>query len=298
MPNAPIVLFAYNRPVHLQKTLESLKQNALAQASVLYIFLDGAKSQRDEAAVQAVYDVASQTTGFQQVIVEAQTQNLGLARSVIRGVSSVLTQHKKAVILEDDMICASDFLTFMNEALVKYEALAQVFSISGYSYPIDIPSTYPHEVWVSARASSWGWATWLDRWEQVDWEVKDFDTFIKNPVQRKAFNQHGMDLSWMLVRQQKGQIDSWAIRWTYAHFKHQAYCVFPCLSKIRNIGNDDSGTHSPTTQKYDTGLHAGMPQLLPLPSPDTAILQNLAQFFRSRWFRHYWREIRMSLGLI
>ncbi len=298
MPNAPIVLFAYNRPIHLQKTLESLKQNALAQASVLYIFLDGAKAQRDEAAVKAVLEVARQTTGFQQVIVDAQTQNLGLARSVIRGVSKVLAQHQRAIILEDDMVCASDFLAFMNEALQVYTTQPSVFSVSGYSYPITIPSSYQSGVWVSARASSWGWATWLDRWEQVDWEVKDFETFIKNPAQRKAFNQHGMDLSWMLVRQQKGQIDSWAIRWTYAHFKHQAYCVFPCLSKIRNIGNDDSGTHSPTTQKYDTGLHAGIPSLLPLPAPDATILRNLAQFFRSRWFRHYWREIRMSLGLV
>jgi hypothetical protein len=40
---SPIVLFAYLRPAHTQKTLDALANNALAKQSILYVFVDGLK---------------------------------------------------------------------------------------------------------------------------------------------------------------------------------------------------------------------------------------------------------------
>lgn len=38
---APIIVFAYDRPDHLSKTLAALAKNDLAPQSVLYIYSDG-----------------------------------------------------------------------------------------------------------------------------------------------------------------------------------------------------------------------------------------------------------------
>ena len=40
---APIILFAYNRPEHVRKTLVWLGENELADQSVLYVYCDGPK---------------------------------------------------------------------------------------------------------------------------------------------------------------------------------------------------------------------------------------------------------------
>ena len=61
MNTAPIIVFAYNRPDHLRKTLTWLGQNELANESTLYIFCDGPKpnaTAEQLAKVQAARKVA------------------------------------------------------------------------------------------------------------------------------------------------------------------------------------------------------------------------------------------------
>ena len=52
--NAPIVIFVYNRLKHTKALINSLEKNPEAKESVLYIFADGAKNDRDLFAVNEV----------------------------------------------------------------------------------------------------------------------------------------------------------------------------------------------------------------------------------------------------
>ena len=47
---APIIVFAYNRPDYLAKALTALAANREADQSKLFIFCDGPKLKKDEAA--------------------------------------------------------------------------------------------------------------------------------------------------------------------------------------------------------------------------------------------------------
>ncbi|MCS6820407.1 MAG: sugar transferase [Microscillaceae bacterium] len=282
---APVVIFAYNRPWHLQQTVEALQRNPLAAQSILWVFSDFAKTSQEIEKVKQVRKYIRSLNGFAELHIVEREKNWGLANSIITGVSEVLTLYGKAIVLEDDMICTTNFLQFMNDCLEKYADRSDIFSISGYSFPITIPKSYTKDVYLGLRASSWGWATWQDRWRKVDWDVKDFDEFIRNESWQKQFNAGGADLTAMLIRQQRKQIDSWAVRWCYAHFKHQAYCLYPVHSKIQNIGADFSGTHTPKTQKYAVKLQE-KPYLLPSELyPEPQILTNLKRFFRPSLWR-------------
>ncbi|OJJ23687.1 hypothetical protein BKI52_04870 [marine bacterium AO1-C] len=280
-PNlAPIVLFAYNRPWHLQQTVNALLKNPLAQESILYIFSDAAKDENSQALVTQVRSYIHKITGFKKVFIAEKAKNAGLAPSVIEGVTKVLEKHQKAIVLEDDMICSKDFLKFMNDCLDFYQNQQEIFSISGYTYPINIPTDYNDDVFIFPRASSWGWGTWLNRWEKADWEMEDYANFMKNKTAQKVFNQGGEDLTPMLIKQQKQRISSWAVRWSYTHYKHSGYCLFPIQSKIHNIGTDNSGVHTPNTQKFDTMLsHENLKLTLNL-TPHSKIYQHLQKFFQ------------------
>jgi glycosyltransferase involved in cell wall biosynthesis len=270
MALAPIVLFCYNRPNHLSETIEALKKNKLASESVLYVFADGANpnKENDVQKVQEVRTYLGKVTGFRQIIIECAKENRGLAPSVIDGVSKVINQYGKVIVLEDDILVSSDFLDFMNNALATYAANSSIYSVSGYSYLLEnLDINDP--VFLVKRASSWGWGTWQNRWESVDWELKTFDVFMKNKQQQNAFKDAGEDQLPMLVKQKRGVINSWAVRWAYHHFLQNAYCLVPKLSKVKNIGTDGSGTHFTTkTTRYSTELHTGKLQL------DTTITAN------------------------
>lgn len=241
---APIVLFTYKKLAPLKLTIKALQNNTLASKSELFIFSDGAKNESDKNEVNLVRDFLKEIDSFKKVTIIASDENKGLAKSIIEGVSSILKSHTSAIVLEDDLVTSSNFLDFMNEALIYYKEDSNIHSISGYTVPINKPNTYNYTNYFTKRASSWGWATWKNRWETVDWEVVDYPNFNKDKKQQKLFNKMGSDMTGMLVKQMNGDISSWAIRWCYDQFKKNQFTVFPIVSKIANIGFGENATHT------------------------------------------------------
>jgi len=242
---SPIILFVYNRPWHTEQTVEALKKNELAGESDLFIFSDGPKVENDEN-VKKVREYIKTINGFNSVTIIEREKNLGLANSVIAGVTEIVNKFGKVIVLEDDLVTSKYFLKFMNEALDFFKDRNDVFSISGHSYPpsiMKIPHSYKHDIYLSYRFGSWGWATWKDRWNKVDWEIKDYEQFKKDNKMKADFNRGGSDMSDMLISQMEGKIDSWAIRFDYAHFKNYCYNIRPVKSLVHNIGFDGSGVH-------------------------------------------------------
>lgn len=238
---APIVLFTYKRLDTLRQCVAALQQNYLAGDSELFIFSDAAKRESEKIEVESVRNELKLIRGFKKVTIYETPYNKGLANSIIDGVTQVINTYKKVIVLEDDLVASGNFLCFMNKALDYYEYIEKVFSISGYTIPID---NAKDDVYFTRRSSSWGWATWKDRWEKVDWELNDYIQWNKSPVNRKSFNKMGSDMSKMLKDQMTGKIDSWAIRWCYNQFLRHQYTVYPTLSKIINIGTDANATHT------------------------------------------------------
>ena len=281
LPLAPICLFVYARADLTRQTVESLLVNPLASASTLHVFCDGPRPGA-RAKVQAVRDYVHSIRGFAKVVVHERRRNLGLAKSIITGVTEVLRQHDRVIVLEDDLHLSRGFLDFMNQSLQAYAAQPKVMGVSGYAFPIDHGPQPAHDAAFGLRASSWGWATWRDRWEQIDWEVRAYATFRRSPLQRLRFNRGGSDLSHMLDRQMAGKIDSWAIRWCFHQFQHGLVDVFPLRSLVENIGYGEGGQHcQQDVRGWTTRLDTDPPAQFRLPTEvrtDPAVLRQFRRF--------------------
>lgn len=246
MTVAPVVVFAYNRAEKLKMCLKALETNSLVEKTDLFIFSDAAKRVEDTEKVVQVRNFIhqyQQNSKFKKITVVEQPHNLGLAKSIIGGVTKVISEYQKVIVVEDDLIVSEDFLIYMNQALDYYQDMKEYGSISAYTYPIPELKGYDKDIYVTRKGDCWGWGTWQDRWMQVDWSVSDFEAYVKDKKKRKAFNaiQYGIDS--MLVSQQAGEIDSWAVRWCYHLFFHQLLTVYPRVSRTKNIGFDGSGVH-------------------------------------------------------
>lgn len=244
---APIAFFAYNRPEHTRRALAALSHNDLASESELWLFSDHPKHEGHGAQVAETRKVLDEVTGFRAVHRVYRSENYGLARNVIEGVGGLMERYGRAIVLEDDLLTSPRFLGFMNQVLDHYAAEEKVFSVGGFSFPPDklpMPEGYAADVYFSLRNTSWGWATWRNRWEKIDWNIRAYGDALNNKARMKQFRKGGDDLPDLLERQVKGEIDSWAIRFSYAQFTHQAFTVLPVYSHILNMGLDGSGTHS------------------------------------------------------
>lgn len=253
---APLVIFAYKRADKLEKCLCALEKNHEVIDTKLYIFCDGPKKESDIVDVQKVRKLVHEyscISKFKKVEIVESDQNKGLAKSIIGGVTEVIKKYGKIIVLEDDIIVKPNFLKYMNGALDYYENYQQYGSISAYTLPLKKLERYDKDVYIIRKGECWGWATWENRWVNVDWQVGDYVSYLNDKKKRKEFEklQNGIDK--MLVAQMEGKIDSWAVRWCYHLFKNGLLTVYPTESKVMNIGMDGSGTHFTDKKNIDYG---------------------------------------------
>ena len=252
MTLAPIVLFVYNRPAHTRQAVEALQKNALSSDSVLIIFSDAAKSESQAEAVREVRKYIRTITGFRSVNFIERDRNWGLANSIIDGVTSVVNERGRIIVLEDDMVTSPYFLTYMNEALEKFADDDRVVSIHGYVYPVTQPLP---EAFFLPGADCWGWATWSRGWACFNGDGQFLLDELKRRKLIRAFDFNGAyPFSKMLEAQIKGDNDSWAVRWYASAFLTGKLTLYPGRSLVHNIGFDGSGEHCGETEVWATKL--------------------------------------------
>lgn len=249
---SPVVLFVYNRPEHTRLTVEALLRNELASESDLYVFSDAAKQPSDEQSVQVVRNYIRNIKGFRNIHIVERTANLGLANSIISGVTVIINMRDRVIVLEDDMITSPYFLQFMNDALDIYEEEEKVVSIHGYLYPL---KTIQPETFFIKGADCWGWATWKRGWDLIE---MDGEKLFKMIVEQKKQYEFNMDGSYNFVNMLKDQIagrnNSWAIRWYASAFLKDKLTLYPGISLLKNIGFDSSGVHCGASNVYDVEI--------------------------------------------
>lgn len=249
---APIVVFAYNRLDKIKNCIEALEKCDLAEKSDLHVFADGYKSEKDRPFVDSVHEWLrnykkeneAKDSAFKTVTLHIREKNVGLANSIISGVSEVISDSGRVIVVEDDLIVSKGFLRYMNSGLDFYKNNADIWAMASYGYDLEALKHYEHDVYLGYRASSWGWATWEDRWATVDWEVTSYGELEKSKDMQKKFCRGGGDLYPMLQRQMRGESDSWAIRWNYAASMQDKLTVYPKYGLVSNKGFDGSGTHT------------------------------------------------------
>ncbi|HKY70320.1 MAG TPA: glycosyltransferase [Nitrospira sp.] len=251
---APIALFVYNRPDHVLRTISALQANPLARKSPLYVFSDGPNGSQDIAAVQAVRRIVKSVTGFDEIVVRHQPKNLGLAQSIIAGVTELSAAYGHVIVLEDDLVVAPGFLTFMNQALQRYEHEPRVMQVSGYMFPVERPKRLG-QTFFCRVPTSWGWATWARAWERLSLDSTQMLESLRSPERREAFNLNGAYPYFEhLIQQAEGKLDVWGVRWYASMFTAGGLCLYPGQSLVQNIGMDGTGMHCGRSSDFDVEL--------------------------------------------
>lgn len=279
---APVALFVYNRPHHTQLTVEALLANPLASSSELFVFSDAPRSEADRAAVDQVRSYVRSISGFKKISLVEQPENLGLAGSIISGVTGIVARFGKIIVLEDDLVTSPFFLQYMNEALEIYSDDERVISIHGYVYPLQ--DSVP-ELFFIRGADCWAWATWKRGWDIFQPDGAILLRELRNQKLTRRFNfDNSYPYIKMLEAQVLGKNSSWAIRWNASAFLAGKLTLYPGRSLARNAGFDNSGTHCGSDDRFDVELSATPITVSRIP------VRESEQAFRA--FRNFFRKLR------
>ena len=239
---APIVLFVYNRPLHTQATLEYLEKNDLASGSELFIFADGKKENISSQELNSFLEtqkIINQKWRFQKICVVEREKNYGLADNITAGVTQIVAQYGRVIVLEDDLLTSKFFLKYMNDALNYYENEPKVMHISGYTQAVGLklPQTFFYNM-----PSSWGWATWQRAWQFFEVDIETSWRRLNELKQVEKFDLDGSKhFRAHIMLNINGERKTWAIRWCLSVFFKGGFCLLPQQSLVKNIGFDSSG---------------------------------------------------------
>ncbi|MEO8577413.1 MAG: PIG-L family deacetylase [Gemmatimonadales bacterium] len=239
---APIAVFAFRRLDLLQKTLRSLEKCESFSGKEVIVYSDAARPERPDEAL-AVANVRAWLRGWCHAkgatLVEAR-RNVGLKASIVSSVSRLLETHERVIVIEDDLILAPSFLTYMNGALEAFKDRDDIVQVSGYMVPHNqqLPP-----VGLLRAPGSWGWATWRRAWRHYRDDVGALATEVREK-DASAFNfddtYGSLDA---LDRNASGTLVTWAVRWYASVFLRGGLTLYPSRSLVRNVGFGDDGTN-------------------------------------------------------
>ena len=258
--SSPIAIFVHRRPEHTRRLLLSLLANPPASQSAIHIYCDGARYDREAPEVERARAVVRELAPKHARIVERDA-NLGLAKSVVAGVSELVEAHGEVIVLEDDLELSPVALEYFNAALERYLGEERVMHVSGYMYPVRaaLPETFFYR-----EATCWGWATWARAWRHFEPDAMRIRSAVIERGARRAFDAEGSSKFFgMLQAQIDGRVDSWAIRWYGSMWMRGGLALHPGQSLVRNTGLDGSGEHHGLTGAYDVDLGAAPVRVFP-----------------------------------
>jgi hypothetical protein len=231
----PVILFAYARPDCLRRTLDGLRANRIP---LLYIFCDGSKSEKDRVNVHEVQQIA-RGVNWCETRLTCREENLGLGRSVLMGVTDVLSKYTKVIVFEDDIVAAPGTYQFMCEALRVYENNTHVMSVSAWTHPKIRPPQVARKSFFTGRFASWGWGTWRRAWEGMDTPAP----VLLRQCRWRWVNveRYGTDIPYMA--EHESELNIWAARFALLHMLRRGLCLHPPQSLVENIGMDGRGAN-------------------------------------------------------
>ena len=272
MTLAPITLFVYNRPQHTLRVLQKLKANRLADQSTLYIFSDGlpaSGSASDLENIEKVREIARSEQWCGKVNLVFRESNLGLAASIVQGVTRIVNEYGKIIVLEDDLLPSPGFLEYTNQALDYYQHIDRVMHISAYMYPhLRIPfSGIRQQTALIQFMACWGWGTWKRAWDNYNPSADDLLAKLHDTRTMERFNLDGTTkfMSTQLEWNVSGKLNSWAIKWYASIVLRDGLCLYPKTSLVQNIGNDGTGTHPDKAHIYSYQKIAPSAEINPIP---------------------------------
>lgn len=250
--------------------------------------------------VEAVRASLQDVPGFRSVTVVQRPANLGLADSIIQGVTEICARSGRVIVLEDDMLTSQWFLRYMNDALAAYESDPAVISIHGYIYPVRgvLPETF-----FLRGADCWGWATWERGWKHFNPDGTALLAQLEERRQTHAFDFDGAYAYTAMLRDQiAGRNNSWAIRWHASAFLLDKLTLYPGRSLVQNIGLDASGTHCASTQEFTTVLSSEPVPVRRQPLKEhREARRQIAEYLRGdppparrRWWAHFFRKAQAT----
>lgn len=283
-PSAPVVLIGFCREDTISMVLSNLSKckDLHKGGRKVFAYLDGPRTEEENGKTDRVTALMEKfrQEHFPELKIVRREKNYGCRGNIVDAITQTVDEFGRCIVIEDDVLVSRTFLTYMDEALEFYKDDARIWCINANTHRrMRLPKSYKHDVYLHPRNMCWGWGTWKDRWERVDFDMRDWPEFKSQASNIESMDALDKSLKTMLDAQYDGKLRTWDVQCSFHILKNGLYAVEPRYALSKNCGFGTSGSEHCTsansaiaTQRYYNFL----PELETL-EPDKQVLANLGR---------------------
>ncbi|WP_296114449.1 glycosyltransferase family 2 protein [uncultured Alistipes sp.] len=250
---APVIIPTLNRFDHFKRCLESLEKCTGAEHTDVYVALDYPPSEKyiDGWKKIGAYLVEKEkNNSFAKLCVTRRERNYGVGHENSNGaalIKEIKPLYEFYIFTEDDNEFSLCFLEYMNACFQRFIDDDRIVKICGYNFPMEFPSMYKNNFYISKRFCAWGNGSWIKKNKNIEDNYYNLDALRNIILDDTKYNKlkkvypRGIDLIHSMLK--LGKLHGDAIYEIYANLEDK-YFVLPTISKVRNYGNDGTGVHS------------------------------------------------------
>lgn len=269
MSTPPILVIAFNRPLHAARILDAIREG---KPDRIYIAIDGprAGNSNDVKAVEDTKEVFEGINWPCEVFKLYREVNLGCKTAVSGAITWFFSHEESGIILEDDCLPSKDFFAYCEDMLIRYKDEQTVMHINGVNYQ-DGRQRGSADYYFSKVCHVWGWATWRRAWQLYDIELSGLEQFFNDDLYKSILNYKTGRAFWepAFINTKKGLVDTWDYQWVFSVWKNNGLVIAPNYNLISNIGFDALATH---TKSFDKKVSERAFQVMPTTRTYTDIL--------------------------
>jgi len=300
--NCPPVLFViFNRPDLTYRVFERIKK---ARPNQLFIAADGWRSDKpgEEQLCKKARSIVDKVDWSCELYTLFQEENLGCKFGPLAAINWFFKHVEEGIVLEDDCLPDLTFFKYCEELLSYYQNNLKILTISGfnYGYITDCHISYSFSQFMNPV----GWATWRRSALIIDYNLKEWSKINKNWFLYSRLRSSMVDFDWKWVKNWRStyddltekNVDAWDYYWIYAGLKNRKYSVVPHRNLIKNIGFNESATHTRDPEHPISKVGTSSIEL-PLTHPDS-ISRNVdyeEQYIKKLWHTYYRKNFLYQL---
>lgn len=269
MPEAPVLILAYNRPDQIRGLIDSMRPFS---PKTILVGVDGPKDTAgDSEKVRKVVQAVAGINWTDDVQILERKSNLGLRLAVPDAVTWAMSKAGRVIVVEDDVRVSKDFFPYMNHCLDEFANDQRIGHISGYNPVPEKFITYPQ---FRSRASmfpeSYAWATWDRAWSKYGDELS-WAKASNLAELRELTGSLQAALVWKMnfSDAESGAISTWAYRWIASLWKNKLLSISPNVNLVDYRGQTE-GTHTKGSRSWSE-LETG--EIMKLESVDSSSLK-------------------------
>ncbi len=227
--NIPVCLFVFKRLEPVKMIFDIFKQ---VRPSKIYVFADGPREHVEGEAdqVKEVREYVQETIDWDcEKELFFFEENKGCDKNIIEGLILFFSKEEKGIIFEDDAVPVKEFFSYCEYLLNKYEVEDKIQYIAGFNAIGDSDIIKDDYTFGKTAPLSGAFATWSDRWNNCDFEIKDWPEEKKKDLLNSIFfySEQKKIIINCLDEEYKGVITAWDYKFDFDMYKKNRLAIVP-----------------------------------------------------------------------